>query len=209
MTGTVSTSASACSSPSGPSSREENGALHVSYAAEPPLPEPVTPPKELFLTESWRVNGMNEFKPFDDRLNGLIAALSPSARRKLAGEIAKEMRKSQQQRIKQQKAPDGSPYQARKRQPLRKKNGRIKRAMFQKIRTSRYMKATGRENSAVVEFADTVQCIASVHQDGLKDRSNLHAHNVQYPRRILIGFSEREKIVIMKLITNALSSRSA
>lgn len=152
---------------------------------------------------------MSEFKPFDDRLNGLIAALSPSARRKLAGEIAKELRKSQQQRVKLQKAPDGSPYQARKRQPLRAKNGRIKRAMFQKIRTSRYMKAIGLENSAVVEFADTVQRIASVHQDGLKDRSNLHAHSVQYPRRILIGFSEREKIVIMKLITDALSSRSA
>ncbi|ENN6803568.1 phage virion morphogenesis protein [Enterobacter ludwigii] len=56
---------------------------------------------------------MSEFKPFDDRLNGLIAALSPAARRKLAGEIAKEQRKSQQQRIKLQKAPDGSPYQAR------------------------------------------------------------------------------------------------
>ena len=86
---------------------------------------------------------MSDFKPFDDRLNGLIAALSPAARRKLAGEIAKELRKSQQQRIKQQKAPDGSPYQARKRQPLRAKSGRIKRAMFQKLRTSRYMKATG------------------------------------------------------------------
>jgi phage virion morphogenesis protein len=90
---------------------------------------------------------MSEFKPFDDRLNGLIAALSPAARRKLAGEIAKELRKSQQQRIKLQKAPDGSPYQARKRQPLRAKTGRIKRAMFQKLRTSRYMKATGRENA--------------------------------------------------------------
>lgn len=48
---------------------------------------------------------MSEFKPFEDRLNGLIAALSPAARRKLAGEIAKELRKSQQQRIKQQKPP--------------------------------------------------------------------------------------------------------
>ncbi|SEO37351.1 phage virion morphogenesis (putative tail completion) protein [Enterobacter sp. NFIX58] len=61
---------------------------------------------------------MSEFKPFDDRLNGMIAALSPAARRKLAWEIAKELRKSQQQRIKLQKAPDGSPYQARKRQLL-------------------------------------------------------------------------------------------
>ncbi len=131
---------------------------------------------------------MSEFKPFDDRLNGLIAALSPAARRKLAGEIAKELRKSQQQRIKQQKAPDGSPYQARKRQPLRSKTGRIKRAMFQKLRTSRYMKATGRENSAVVEFTGKVQRIARVHQYGLKDQPTPHAKEVQYPERQLLGF---------------------
>ena len=29
--------------------REENGALHVSYAPEPPPPEPVTRPKELYI----------------------------------------------------------------------------------------------------------------------------------------------------------------
>ncbi|WP_219373027.1 phage virion morphogenesis protein, partial [Enterobacter sp. BIDMC 29] len=107
---------------------------------------------------------MSDFKPFDDKLAGLLASLSPAGRWKLAGEIAKELRKSQQQRIKQQKAPDGSPYQARKRQPLRAKTGRVKRAMFQKLRTSRYMKATGRENSAVVDFTGKVQRIARVHQ---------------------------------------------
>ncbi|MGK3632199.1 phage virion morphogenesis protein [Enterobacter cloacae] len=136
---------------------------------------------------------MSELKPFDDRLNGLIAALSPAARRKLAGEIAKELRKSQQQRIKQQKAPDGSPYQARKRQPLRAKTGRIKRAMFQKLRTNRYMKASGGENSAVVEFTGKVQRIARVHQYGLKDRPNPHAQDVQYAERQLLGISREDK----------------
>lgn len=143
---------------------------------------------------------MSDFKPFDDKLNGLIAALSPAARRRLAVEIAKELRKSQQQRIKQQKAPDGSPYQARKRQPLRAKTGRIKRAMFQKLRTSRYMKASGRENSAVVEFTGKVQRIARVHQYGLKDRPNAHAQDVQYAERQLLGCSQGDKQLIEKLI---------
>ncbi|ELE9244486.1 phage virion morphogenesis protein [Enterobacter kobei] len=147
---------------------------------------------------------MSEFKPFDDRLNGLIAALSPAARRKLAGEIAKELRKSQQQRIKLQKAPDGSPYQARKRQPLRAKTGRIKRAMFQKLRTSRYMKATGRENSAVVEFTGKVQRIARIHQHGLKDRPNPHSRNVQYAERQLLGISQTEKHFIEMLVVKHL-----
>lgn len=149
---------------------------------------------------------MNDFRPFDDQLAGLIAALSPAGRRRLAGEIAKQLRTAQQQRIKQQKAPDGSPYQARKRQPLRAKTGRIKRAMFQKLRTSRYMKAGGSENSAVVEFTGKVQRIARVHQYGLKDRPNVHAQELQYPKRQLLGLGAEEKklieVLVIKYIVN-------
>ncbi|EKK5423184.1 phage virion morphogenesis protein [Enterobacter hormaechei] len=148
---------------------------------------------------------MSELKPFDDQLAGLLAALSPAGRRKLAGEIAKQLRTAQQQRIKQQKAPDGSPYQARKRQPLRAKTGRIKRAMFQKLRTSRYMKASGRENSAVVEFTGKVQRIARVHQLGLKDRPNAHAKDVQYAERQLLGFSQEDKQLVETLIIKHLT----
>ncbi|ATX03692.1 phage virion morphogenesis protein [Citrobacter freundii] len=143
---------------------------------------------------------MNEFKPFDDKLAGLIGALSPASRRKLAAEIAKELRRSQQQRIKQQKAPDGTPYPARKRQPLRAKKGRIKRAMFQKLRTSRYMKASGRNDAAVVEFTGKVQRIAQIHQLGLKDRPTPHAQDVQYPERQLLGFSQTNKQLIEELV---------
>lgn len=143
---------------------------------------------------------MSELKPFDDQLAGLIGALSPAGRRKLAAEIAKELRKSQQQRIKQQKAPDGSPYQARKRQPLRAKTGRIKRAMFQKLRTSRYMKASGSNDTAVVEFSSKVHRIAQVHHFGLKDRLNKHANHVLYPKRELLGFNQAEIHLIEKLI---------
>lgn len=148
---------------------------------------------------------MSDFKPFDNQLAGLLAALSPAGRRKLAGDIAKELRKSQQQRIKQQKAPDGSPYQARKRQPLRAKTGRIKRAMFQKLRTSRYMKATGRENSSVVEFTGKVQRIAQVHQYGLKDRPNPQSRDVQYAQRQLLGFSREDKQLVEALIIQCLN----
>ncbi|EKG3232797.1 phage virion morphogenesis protein [Enterobacter hormaechei subsp. xiangfangensis] len=149
---------------------------------------------------------MSDFKPFDNKLAGLLAALSPAGRRKLAGEIAKQLRTAQQQRIKQQKAPDGSPYQARKRQPLRAKQGRIKRAMFQKLRTNRYMKASGRENGAVVEFTGKVQRIARVHQYGLKDRPNAHAQDVQYAERQLLGFSQTDKQRIESIIVEYLKS---
>ncbi|WP_414445786.1 phage virion morphogenesis protein [Citrobacter europaeus] len=149
---------------------------------------------------------MNEFKPFDDKLAGLIAAISPAGRRKLAAEIAKELRRSQQQRIKQQKTPDGTPYQARKRQPLRAKKGRIKRAMFQKLRTSRYMKASGRNDTAVVEFTGKVQRIAQIHQLGLKDRPNPQAQDVQYPERQLLGFGNRDESMICNILLGYLSN---
>lgn len=147
---------------------------------------------------------MSDFKPFDDKLAGLLASLSPAERRKLAGDIAKELRKSQQQRIKQQNAPDGSPYQARKRQPLRAKTGRIKRAMFQKLRTSRYMKASGRENSAVVEFTGKVQRIAKVHQYGLYDKPSHKTSKVKYEERKLLGFNEKTLRVIENIIISHL-----
>jgi len=143
---------------------------------------------------------MSDFKPFDDQLAGLIAAMSLAGRRKLAAEIAKVLRKSQQQRIKLQKAPDGTPYQARKRQPLRAKSGRIKRAMFQKLRSSRYMKASGNNDAAVVEFTGKVQRIARIHQFGLKDRPNPYAHDVQYAERQLLGYTLEDKIMIEELI---------
>ncbi|TCD16938.1 phage virion morphogenesis protein [Lelliottia amnigena] len=148
---------------------------------------------------------MSEFKPFDDKLAGLIGALSPAGRRKLAAEIAKELRRSQQQRIKQQKAPDGTPYQARKRQPLRGKTGRIKQAMFQKLRTSRYIKAIGRNDAAVVEFTGKVQRIARVHQYGLKDKANPHCQDVQYPERQLLGLNDIHTQMVERLIIHHFS----
>ncbi|HBC8788883.1 TPA: phage virion morphogenesis protein [Citrobacter braakii] len=149
---------------------------------------------------------MSELTPFDDQIAGLIGALSPASRRRLAAEIAKQLRAAQQQRIRQQKAPDGSPYETRKRQPLRAKKGRIKRAMFQKLRTSRYMKASGRNDAAVVEFTGKVQRIAQIHQLGLKDRPNPHAQDVQYPERQLLGFSRDEKYIVENIILNNLQA---
>lgn len=112
---------------------------------------------------------MNDFNPFDDRLAELIAALSPAGRRRVAVEVAKTLRTQQQKRIKTQKAPDGSPYESRKRQLARAKKGRVKRKMFAKLSTKRFMKATGSDEAAVVEFTGKVQRMVYVHQYGLKD----------------------------------------
>lgn len=145
---------------------------------------------------------MNDFKPFDDKLSALIAALSPTARRRMAADIAKTLRTRQQRRIKTQKAPDGTPYAARKRQPVKAKKGRVKREMFAKLRTSRFMKATAGNEAAVVEFTGRVQRIALIHQLGLKDRPNPNSDKIKYPERQLLGFGCDDKKDIERLVIN-------
>ncbi|SUW63510.1 Mu-like prophage protein gpG [Buttiauxella agrestis] len=148
---------------------------------------------------------MNEFKPFEDKLAGLIASLSPAARRRMTAEIAKQLRTSQQQRIKRQQAPDGTPYAARKRQPVKGKKGRVKRQMFTKLRTNRYMKAKGTNEAAVVEFTGRVQRMARVHQEGLKDKPNRYSESVQYEARPLLGIDKTSIQLIEKELLITLS----
>ncbi|HEJ7180308.1 MULTISPECIES: phage virion morphogenesis protein [Serratia] len=148
---------------------------------------------------------MSELKPFDDKLAGLIAGLSASRRRQMAAEIAKRLRISQQQRIKRQQAPDGTQYAARKRQPVRSKKGRVKREMFAKLRTHRYMKAKGTADEALVEFAGRVQRIARVHQEGLRDRPTRHSRDVQYEARPLLGFGDVDRQIVEDVIISRLN----
>ncbi|ERK16771.1 Phage tail completion protein [Serratia fonticola AU-P3(3)] len=142
---------------------------------------------------------MSELKPFDDKLAALIASLSPASRRKMAAEIAKQLRASQQQRIKRQQAPCGTPYASR-RQPVRGKKGRVKRAMFAKLRTNRYMKAKGSNDDAVVEFVGRVQRMARVHQDGLRDRPTRYSKEVRYYARPLLGLNSIDRDIVESVI---------
>lgn len=148
---------------------------------------------------------MSEFKPFEKKLKGLLDAMSPSARRRLAVDIAKKLRQSQQQRIKSQKAPDGTAYAPRKPQRIRAKKGRVKREMFAKLRTARYLKASGNDSAAVVEFTGKVQRIARVHQLGLKDKTGRNVKEVEYPARVLLGASDEDIKMIEGIIINHLS----
>lgn len=148
---------------------------------------------------------MNEFDEFQNRLGHLIGNLSPSAVRQLAASAAKRLRTSQQQNIKRQQSPDGTPFKPRKEQPLRGKRGRIKREMFAKLRTAKYLKAKGVNGDAVVEFAGSVQRLARVHHYGLRDRPSRGAKAVTYEARPLIGISDADRQAIEDEITRYLS----
>lgn len=150
---------------------------------------------------------MNELEPFETKLAGLIGNLSPQSRKALAVTIAKRLRASQQQNIKRQQAPDGTPYTPRKTQ-LRSKQGRIKRAMFTKLRTARYLKANGNNNAAVVEFVGRVKRMAEAHHYGLRDRPSVHSPEVKYEERPLLGFSNKERDVIQSIVMQYLEKNN-
>jgi len=121
-------------------------------------------------------------------------------------DVAKKLRQQQQQRIKAQVAPDGTPYIPRKRQPVRGKKNRIKREMFAKLRTSRYMKASGDGTSAAVEFTGKVQRIARIHQFGLRDRAYKNSKMIAYPERILLAFNSNDVNLVEDVILDYLNN---
>jgi len=100
---------------------------------------------------------MSELQLVNDRLEALISSLSAPARKEMARSIGRKLRASQQQNIKRQQAPDGTPFKPRKTQPVRSNKGRIKREMFAKLRTAKYMKTQASPNEAVIEFAGNEQ----------------------------------------------------
>lgn len=142
---------------------------------------------------------MSEFDELEKRLGALIGNLSAPARRALASTVAKRLRASQQQNIRRQQAPDGTPFAPRKTQ-ARKKKGRIKREMFAKLRTAKYMKAQATPDEAVVQFTSRVQRMARVHHYGLRDRPSRNGKEVQYEKRPLLGLNSEE----LNLIEDAL-----
>lgn len=148
---------------------------------------------------------MSGLQLVNDRLEALISSLSAPARKEMARSIGRKLRASQQQNIKRQQAPDGTPFKPRKTQPVRSKKGRIKREMFAKLRTAKYMKTQASPNEAVIEFAGNVQRMARVHHYGLRDRPSRKDKEVQYESRPLLGFSGNDYMIIEKMIYNHFS----
>lgn len=147
---------------------------------------------------------MSELQPFIDWLSALINNLSPQARRQMASDIARKLRASQQQNIRRQQAPDGTPFKPRKTQPNRSKKGRVRREMFAKLRTVKYMKAKGTANDATVEFAGRVLRMARVHHYGLRDRPTRRGEHVLYEARPLLGFKKIQLEKISEFINKQL-----
>lgn len=128
----------------------------------------------------------------EDWAGALLAKLGATERRQLNQSIARDLRKSQQQRIASQRNPDGSAYAPRKAgKNLRGKAGHIKRRkMFIKLRQSKYLKLQSTADSIAVGFSGRSARLARVHQFGLRDRPARGQADVQYERRELLGLTD-------------------
>ena len=148
---------------------------------------------------------MDNLHKVDEWLAALLANLEPAARQRMMRELAQELRRNQQNNIRLQRNPDGSGYEPRK-VTARTKKGRIKRQMFSKLRTAKYLKTAASADSASVEFAGKVQRIARVHHYGLRDRINKKGAMVKYTKRQLLGINSDVNTLTQDLLLKWLIS---
>ena len=142
---------------------------------------------------------MDELQQVDAWLTALLANLGPAERKRMLRELAQQLRRTQQQNIRLQRNPDGSGYEPR-RVTARTKQGRIKRQMFSKLRTARYLKATASADSASVQFEGKVQRIARIHHYGLRDRVSRKGPEIRYAERRLLGFNNEAKNITTEIL---------
>ncbi|PRP71753.1 phage virion morphogenesis protein [Chromobacterium amazonense] len=141
----------------------------------------------------------------ESELSGLLNKVEPAARRALARDIGRALRQNQQKRIAAQQNPDGSGYAPRRAQ-YRQQKGRIRRQMFAKLRTARWLKIEANAGGVEVGFIRRVERIARVHQYGLRDCVSRHPYReAQYPARELLGLSEQDFEMIRAKVLDQLA----
>ncbi|MEP8489883.1 phage virion morphogenesis protein [Enterobacter hormaechei] len=147
---------------------------------------------------------MDDLQRVDDWLAALLANLEPAASNRMMRQLAQELRRSQQQNIRLQRNPDGTGFEPR-RVTARSKKGRIKRQMFAKLRTTKYLKTAATADSASVQFDGKVQRIARVHHYGLRDRVRRNGPEARYPARRLLGVNDEVETITRDTLLRWLS----
>ncbi len=154
---------------------------------------------------------MDDLTALEEWAGALLSKMDPGARRKVAVDVGRELRRSQQKRIADQRNPDGSAYAPRKPRQvmrdarLREKEGRIKRRvkMFAKLRTARFFKVEANSDGLAIGFLGRAARLARVHQDGETSEVARGGKSYRYPVRQLLGLTDAEREMIReKLLEN-------
>lgn len=142
---------------------------------------------------------MADLHKVDAWLDALLAQLEPAARTKMLREVARDVRRIQQANITAQRAPDGTEWEPR-RMTARSKKGRIRRKMFTKLKTAKYLKAKANTDVAEVAFVPAVQKMARVHHFGLRERINRGRTLVKYAERPLLGITHEANTLTAEIL---------
>ncbi|WP_370420309.1 phage virion morphogenesis protein [Pantoea vagans] len=148
---------------------------------------------------------MAELHEVDTWLAALLSQLEPAARKKMLREVARDVRRIQQANITAQRSPDGTAWEPR-RVSARSKKGRIRRGMFAKLKTAKYLKAQAGADAAEVSFIPAVQKLARVHHYGLRDRVSRRGPVVKYAERPLLGENSEAENKIKEILLSWLAS---
>jgi len=146
---------------------------------------------------------MSELNRLEAWTAPLLERLEPAERKQLARLLGTELRRSQRERIADQRNPDGSAYAPRRAEA---KAGRIRRkGMFTKLKTAKYLKMKYNENAISVGFFSDIARLARVHQYGLRDRVDRGGPEVQYAQRELLGLTRDDLALIQDILIQRLT----
>lgn len=152
---------------------------------------------------------MSELNAISEWADNMLALLHPSERRKLATQIARQLRQTNQKRIAAQTTPDGQPFAPRK-EPLRKRKRtkflRKTGPMFRRLRMAAWLKMKGTPDGATVNFIGAAARLATTHHYGLRDVVNAkRGITHQYEARPLLGITDDDAKRIEEAVLKHLS----
>lgn len=151
---------------------------------------------------------MSDLTEINDLAGALLQRVAPAGRRQILRGLARDVRKSQSDRIARQIQPDGTPFAPRKAPATgaRARKGQLRqKVMFRKLRMAKFLKAGANDGEAWIGFAGRAASIARVHQDGLSDSPARGAKKVRYARRVLLGLTDAEQAMILDQILAAVT----
>lgn len=155
-----------------------------------------------------------DFAELERYLAAYLTRLGPAQRKRVAHRIGQELRRANARRIAANVQPDGSSMEPRKRRKrLRDRAGKVRRTakMFPKIRLAKSMRVRSTPDDVEVGFYNAmIASTARAHQFGLTDFVGRTADGrtvrTRYPVRVLLGFSEEDREVIIDTALKSLES---
>lgn len=137
----------------------------------------------------------------------LLDRLTDGERRKLALDIARELRRDNAATIRAQHGPDGEAWAPRK-NPLRDQRGQLRKRnaqrLFAKLAGAKHLRAQVEGGDAVVAFAGRTERIARVHHFGLRDSVRPGGPEYDYPARPLLGITPSQLDKVRELVLGRL-----